>query len=107
MTEQEKPCRQDDNEDKAVESEDSSCCCAGSPTDDASQGACRKGLKLLLLAFSSAIFGFIATANWYTIKINLFIFEAEMILGMIILISAVLGFVVGLIFIWSIAISEK
>lgn len=62
--------------------------------------ACACG-KLLLVALVAALLGAIVTANWHTIRFSVFFDVINVKAGAIFLVTAALGFILGVVFIWS------
>ena len=57
--------------------------------------------RLFLVAVVAAILGAFATANWHDMPFSMLVGVVNMKAGVVILISAALGFVLGVVFLWS------
>lgn len=57
--------------------------------------------KLVLLAAVAAVVGTLVTANWFTRSFSLVVVNMELKAGIVILVSVALGFVLGVVFLWS------
>ena len=62
--------------------------------------ACACG-KLLLVALVAALLGAVVTANWHTMRFSVFFGVINVKAGAVFLVTAALGFILGVVFIWS------
>jgi len=75
----------------------------GEAGETAAKGAGRAGMwaKLLLVAVVAAVLGAAANANWHAMPFSLIFTVVEIKAGVMIMCSAALGFILGVLFLWS------
>jgi uncharacterized integral membrane protein len=57
--------------------------------------------RLFLVGLLAALLGVLVTANWHDVQVQMITDVISLKAGVVILASAVLGFVLGVVFIWS------
>ncbi len=76
---------------------------AESPSTEAGRASCRccAWAKLILVALVAAVLGALVTANWHNTPFSWVFDVVNVKAGLIILGAAILGFVLGVLFLWS------